>query len=108
MREPVIAIEVWRYECLCCLHEWEETFEVWHVADGHGGDAVGYRHDGQSSTSPWTGLMCPACHACSIKTFPAASAKRFPAASVTRQPAPPSQRADNLALLRLLRRLHAY
>lgn len=100
MREPIIALEVWRYECLCCLHEWEETFEVWHVADGHGGEAVGYRHDGQFSTSPWTELMCPACHGCSVKTFPAAT--------VTRRPVLPPRRTDHLDMLLRLRRVHAY
>jgi hypothetical protein len=100
MREPVIALEIWRYECLCCLHEWEETFEVWYVANGHGGDAVGYRHDGQFSTSPWTELMCPVCHGCSVKTFPAAT--------VVRHPVSPPRRADHLDMLLRLRRLHAY
>jgi hypothetical protein len=100
MREPLIALEVWRYECRSCLHEWQESFEVWYVPDGHGGDAVGYRHDGQSSTSPWTELMCPACHCCMVQTFPATMVKRRPV------PRPP--RPDDLEMIFRLRRLHAY
>lgn len=100
MREPVVSREVWRYECLSCLYEWQESYEVWHVADGHGGDAVGYHHDGQSSTSPWTELMCPTCHGCSVKTFPATT--------IVRRPVPQARRVDDLDMLFRLRRLHAY
>jgi hypothetical protein len=101
MREPLIALEVWRYECLSCLHEWQESYEVWYVPDGHGGDAVGYRHDGQCSTSPWTELMCPVCHGCAVQTFPSRT-------TVVRRPLPRPQRVDDLDLLFRLRRLHAY
>jgi hypothetical protein len=101
VREPLISREVWHYECVSCLHEWREIFEIWHVPDGHGGEAVLYRHDGLSSTSPWTELMCPSCHGCSVRTFPGST--------VVRRAAPPPRRsADVLDILLRLRRLHAY
>jgi hypothetical protein len=70
MHESMILRETWKYECLGCLHEWQEEFEVRRSLDGHGGETVAYGRMGQPCISPWAELCCPSCGGYNVKTFP--------------------------------------
>ena len=92
--------ESWVYQCTRCLETWTEEYDARHVADGHGGEAVAYRHDGQPCISPWCDHMCPRCHGYSVKAF-AAPWSRTASAHAGRDI------ADQLLVSRL-RRMGAY
>jgi hypothetical protein len=99
MHESMISPETWTYECLACLHEWHEEFEVGHCADGHGGEVVYYRRNGHRCTSPWAELFCPSCGSYDVKILPPGR---------PRSQAVPPQRHGELEMIFKLRRLHAY
>ncbi|WP_157429884.1 hypothetical protein [Actinomadura oligospora] len=92
--------EVWVYECQNCGRTWDEEFEVRHVADGHGGEAVAYEHDGHSCTTPWTEHLCPDCQRARVRAWPAPWRRHHAV--------PPTRKGDDLELVFRLRRLHAY
>jgi hypothetical protein len=99
MRESMISRETWKYECLGCLHEWQEDYEVGRSSDGHGGEVVVYNHLGHRCTSPWAEPVCPSCGAYDVKLLPTGWAVVTPI---------PRQRPTELELIFRLRRLHAY
>ena len=99
MHESMISRETWKYECLGCLYEWEEEFEVGRSSDGHGGDVVVYSRMGQRCISPWAELCCPRCGGYDVKTLPTGWAE----VAVL-----PRQRQSELEMIFRLRRLHAY
>ncbi|KAB2344061.1 hypothetical protein [Actinomadura rudentiformis] len=100
VRDAWSSHESWVYECLCCSTTWEEQFEARHTADGHGGEAVVYEHDGHRCTTPWTDHVCPNCESQNVKALPAPWAKR--------SDVPLAHRGDDLELVFRLRRLHAW
>jgi hypothetical protein len=70
MRERQIVTETWPFQCLSCGQTWEAVYEAWHVDDGHGGDAVTWRHEGVASMPPWIEPACPACSGLCVKALP--------------------------------------
>jgi hypothetical protein len=99
MHESMISRETWKYECLGCLHEWQEDFEVGRSSDGHGGEVVVYRHFGQRCTSPWAEPVCPSCGGYDVKLLPTGWRVVAP---IRRR------RHTELEMIFRLRRLHAY
>jgi hypothetical protein len=99
MHESMISREMWKYECLGCLHEWQEEFEVGRSSDGHGGDVVVYSRMGQRCISPWAELFCPRCGGYDVKTLPTGWVEVA---------ALPRQHYSELEMIFRLRRLHAY
>lgn len=71
MRESSTSPETWTYECLGCLHEWQEEYEVRRAPDGHGGEAVVYSRRGLRCLSPWAEPCCPSCGGYNVKVMPA-------------------------------------
>lgn len=100
MREAWSSHESWVYECLSCYTTWQEEYDARHTADGHGGEAVVYKHDGQCCTSPWCDHVCPNCESQNVKAFSAPWGRSLKA--------PAASRSDDLALVFRLRRLHAW
>lgn len=70
MHESMISSETWTYECLGCLHEWREEYEVRRSPDGHGGEAVVYSRSGLRCVSPWAEPCCPGCGGYNVKILP--------------------------------------
>jgi hypothetical protein len=99
MHESMISRETWKYECLACLHEWQEDYEVGRSSDGHGGAVVVYRHLGHRCTSPWTEPVCPSCGGYDVKPLPTGWRVVAPI---------PRRRDTELEMIFRLRRLHAY
>ncbi|GAA1550599.1 hypothetical protein GCM10009678_36890 [Actinomadura kijaniata] len=100
MRNAWSDHEVWIYECLRCGATWEEGFDVRHVDDGHGGEAVAYAHGGHPCTTPWTDHPCCECHSGNVKAFSAPWRKSGRV---------PEQRPDSgLETVIHLRRIHAW
>ncbi|MCW2944483.1 MAG: hypothetical protein JWR24_1200 [Actinoallomurus sp.] len=99
MHESMVTRETWTYECLSCLHEWQEDYGVARFSDGHGGEVIVYSRMGHRCTSPWAELFCPACGGYDVKILPA---------GWTQVPPLPRQRYAELEMLFHLRRLHAY
>ena len=95
MHDSMISREMWTYDCLGCLYEWQEEFEVRRSPDGHGGEAVVYGRGGHRCVSPWAELCCPACGGYNVKTFPvgwtAPLTRPRPAAPPRRRRATPSE-----------------
>lgn len=102
MRDSWSSHESWTYECLNCLTTWQEEYDARHVADGHGGEAVIYEHDGHRCTSPWCDHVCPRCGGQNVKALATPLAEAQDVAS------PVAGRSDDLAMVFRLRRLHAY
>ena len=99
MHESMVSLEMWTYECLSCLHEWQVEFEVGRCQDGHGGEVIVHRREGQRCTSPWAELYCPSCGSYEVKILPTGWVQLAPL---------PRQRHAELEMLFHLRRLHAY
>jgi hypothetical protein len=76
MRERHIVTEAWPFQCLSCGRAWEAVYEACHGDDGHGGDAVTWRHGGVASMPPWIEPSCPVCHSLRVKTLPPGSPDR--------------------------------
>jgi hypothetical protein len=70
MHESMVSREMWTYDCLGCLHEWQREFESRRSADGHGGDVIIYSLNGQRCVSPWSELYCPSCGGYNVKILP--------------------------------------
>ncbi|WP_433333563.1 hypothetical protein [Spirillospora sp. CA-294931] len=100
MRDAWSSHEVWVYECLNCFATWQEEFDARHVADGHGGEAVVYEHDGHRCITPWCDHLCNVCGGQNVKVFSAPKAKRAVP--------PQAKRPDDLELVFKLRRLNAW
>lgn len=70
MHESMISRETWKYECLGCLHEWQQEYEVRRSLDGHGGETVVYSRTGLRCVSPWAEPCCPSCDGYNVKILP--------------------------------------
>lgn len=101
MHEPTIVQEIWTYRCATCLHVWDVRYEAWHAGDGHGGDVVHYRRNGQRCVSPWSDVACANCGSYAVTPLPSPRSVR-PA-----PPAPEASRPPQPSLSRLAR-FHAY
>ncbi len=70
MNDPHIIPQTWPFTCLTCQHAWEDRYEAWHADDGHGRQAVTWRHEGAASMPPWIDPLCPACSSPRVKALP--------------------------------------
>ncbi|REE96200.1 hypothetical protein [Thermomonospora umbrina] len=102
MRESWTNYEVWVYRCNRCTTTWREEYKARHVADGHGGEAVSYEHDGHQCTSPWCDHVCPKCQSQNVKASPT------PWKQAANVPVQAAHYNEDLALVLRLRRLNAY
>ncbi|WP_344470402.1 hypothetical protein [Nonomuraea monospora] len=62
--------ETWPFECLRCLHVWEEEFVVRHLCDAYGNDGDIWLSSGVPVQPPWSDACCPACGANRVTCFP--------------------------------------
>lgn len=90
MHEPTIIQQVWTYRCASCQHVWGVRFEEWHVGDGHGGDVVHYRRNGQRCVSPWTEMSCVDCGGYAVTPLPSPRTVHPASPALARHPAEPS------------------
>jgi hypothetical protein len=70
MHESIVSRETWTYECLGCLHEWQQEYEVRRSLDGHGGETTVYSRMGLLCVSPWAEPFCPSCGGYNVKILP--------------------------------------
>ncbi|MBF8190409.1 hypothetical protein ITP53_32800 [Nonomuraea sp. K274] len=70
--------ETWPYECLRCLHVWEEDFVVRHLADAYGNETKVWLSSGVPVPPPWAGACCPGCGAYYVTSFPSGYLARHP------------------------------
>jgi hypothetical protein len=75
--------ETWPFECLHCLHVWEEEYVVRRLNDGHGNDVAVWLRSGLPVQPPWSGATCPDCGCDSVTTFPAGYLSHQPTAGLT-------------------------
>ncbi|KAB8192359.1 hypothetical protein FH608_027220 [Nonomuraea phyllanthi] len=70
--------ETWPFECLRCLHVWEEHFVVRHLTDVHGNEVEIWLSSGVAVPPPWSGACCPHCGAYHATSFPWGYLARHP------------------------------
>jgi hypothetical protein len=58
--ETYLTAEQLAFDCQDCGHQWLTTYQKQH-GKFNGSEAVTWYHNGQPSTSPWMGPMCPIC-----------------------------------------------
>lgn len=69
MGETFLTAEPLPFDCPDCGHQWVTTYEKRHVTfDGR--EAVTWYRDGQPSTSPRAGQVCPACGGYRVRMRP--------------------------------------
>ncbi|QFG26802.1 hypothetical protein F7P10_03460 [Actinomadura sp. WMMB 499] len=66
MRDIQTVTEKWRFHCLCCLHAWEDLYEVRHC-----GHATAWQLGGLPAQPPWADPICPECHSLRVKAITA-------------------------------------
>ncbi|GAA4227200.1 hypothetical protein FHR32_000198 [Streptosporangium album] len=67
MKEIDAVTEAWDFQCLRCLHVWEDVYEAFHADDGR---PVVWRRRGFVTTAPWVDRSCPNCSAPQVKPLP--------------------------------------
>ncbi|MEV4472448.1 hypothetical protein ACFFR3_20705 [Nonomuraea salmonea] len=90
MRDEFESRESWPFECLRCLHVWEEDYVVRHLSDGHGHTVQVWLRHGVPVQPPWSGPCCPACGSSSLTSFPPGYLDRHPEL-VAADPLPPAR-----------------
>ncbi|GAB2955252.1 hypothetical protein ACFMQL_01290 [Nonomuraea fastidiosa] len=90
MREEFESRVSWPFECLRCLHVWEEPYVVRHLADGHGGTVEVWSKHGLPVQPPWSGPCCPACGSSRLTSFPPGYLDRHPELAAA-DPLPPAR-----------------
>lgn len=70
MRDGFEAREIWPFECLNCLHVWEEEYVVRHMSDDHGNEVETWLRSGVTVQPPWSDACCPGCGAFHVTSFP--------------------------------------
>lgn len=78
MTEGFDTREAWPFECLRCLHVWEENFVVRHLTDVHGNEVDLWLSAGVTVPPPWSGTCCPHCGAYRVTSFPRGYLARHP------------------------------
>ncbi|MFI6390288.1 hypothetical protein ACIBHY_08985 [Nonomuraea sp. NPDC050547] len=76
MRETDVFSEIWTFFCQRCSHVWQDEYEARHLDDGHGGDAVAWRHHGVHSMPPWAHATCVSCDGVMVTVLPAIPGQR--------------------------------
>ncbi|TYB68902.1 hypothetical protein FXF51_10450 [Nonomuraea sp. PA05] len=70
MPDEFDTCETWPFECLRCLHVWEEEFVVRHLCDAYGNGGDIWLSSGVPVQPPWSDACCPACGAYRVTCFP--------------------------------------
>ncbi|MEW9549279.1 hypothetical protein [Nonomuraea sp. NPDC050783] len=78
----------WPFECLRCLHVWEEDFLVRHLLDVHGNETQIWLSSGVAVQPPWSGSCCPGCGAYHVTSFPSGYLARHPELMAAPDPEP--------------------
>ncbi|MCK2217354.1 hypothetical protein MF672_026715 [Actinomadura sp. ATCC 31491] len=78
----------WPYECLRCLHVWEEDFLLRSLTDVHGNETQIWLRSGVSVQPPWSGSCCPGCGAYDVTSFPSGYLSRHPELIAAPDPEP--------------------
>ncbi|GGV39378.1 hypothetical protein GCM10010182_74730 [Actinomadura cremea] len=63
-RSVQTVTEKWRFHCLCCLHAWEDLYEVRHC-----GHAIAWQLSGMPAQPPWADPICRECHSLRVKAL---------------------------------------
>ncbi|NRQ37739.1 hypothetical protein HII36_38810 [Nonomuraea sp. NN258] len=88
MHDAFESRESWPFECLRCLHVWEEDYVVRHLTDDHGNDVDVWSRSGAIVQPPWSGTCCPACGAFHTTSFPSGYLSRHPELLAAPDPEP--------------------
>jgi hypothetical protein len=80
--------EMWPYECLSCLHVWEQEFVVRHLSDAYGNGVDIWLSSGVRVPPPWSGACCPGCGAYDVTWFPSGYLTRHPELVAGPEPEP--------------------
>ncbi|MCF6475058.1 hypothetical protein FAF44_42815 [Nonomuraea sp. MG754425] len=91
MPDEFDTCETWPFECLRCLHVWEEEFVVRHLSDAYGNEGDIWLSSGVPVQPPWSDACCPACGANRVTWFPSGYPTRGPEPEPERVPAPPGR-----------------
>ncbi|HEX4813469.1 MAG TPA: hypothetical protein VFV66_12035 [Nonomuraea sp.] len=78
----------WPYECLRCLHVWEEDFVVRDLSDAYGNETRIWLRSGVAVQPPWSGTCCPDCGAYRVTSFPAGYLAHHPELVPAAEPEP--------------------
>ncbi|WP_157549185.1 hypothetical protein [Nonomuraea candida] len=70
--------ETWPFQCLRCLHVWEEDFVVRSLTDAYGNEGHIWLSSGVPVPPPWSGACCPCCGAYGVTWFPSGYSTRHP------------------------------
>ncbi|MEV0613089.1 hypothetical protein AB0I81_07160 [Nonomuraea sp. NPDC050404] len=80
--------ETWPFECLRCLHVWEEDFVVRHLCDAYGNGGDIWLSSGIPVPPPWSGTCCPGCGRYDVTWFPSGYSSRHPELVPALEPEP--------------------
>lgn len=78
MRDGFNTQETWPFECMRCLHVWEEEYVVRHLMDDYGNEVTIWLRAGVTVQPPWSGMSCPGCGAYHVTSFPTGYLSRHP------------------------------
>ncbi|WP_219460275.1 hypothetical protein [Nonomuraea rhizosphaerae] len=70
--------ETWPFECLSCLHVWQEEYVVRHVTDDYGNEITLWQRSGVTVQPPSSDTCCPGCGAYHVTSFPTGYLSRHP------------------------------
>ncbi|MEV0627039.1 hypothetical protein [Nonomuraea wenchangensis] len=78
----------WPFECLRCLHVWEEDYLLRTVIDARGNETQIWLSSGVAVQPPWSGPSCPGCGAYRVTSFPSGYLSRHPELVAAQEPDP--------------------
>jgi hypothetical protein len=78
VRDGFNTRETWPFECLSCLHVWEEEYVVQHLMDDYGNELTIWKRGGVIVQPPGPDACCPGCGAYHVTSFPAGYLSRHP------------------------------
>ncbi|MGH3322374.1 MAG: hypothetical protein ACRDN9_19815 [Streptosporangiaceae bacterium] len=70
MRDVLVTVETWTFDCATCSRIWSQDYEVWHTYDHNGGEVVVWHRGGFACLPPWSGIACPHCDGLRVKIRP--------------------------------------
>ncbi|MEU0571409.1 hypothetical protein ABZ297_39265 [Nonomuraea sp. NPDC005983] len=88
MRDGFETRKTWPFECLRCLHVWEEEYVVRHLMDDYGNEVEIWLQSGVPVQPPWSGASCPGCGAYHVTSFPSGYLSRHPELMAAPEPEP--------------------
>jgi hypothetical protein len=78
VRDGFDTRETWPFECMRCLHVWEEDYEVRHLTDNYGNEVAIWLRAGVTVQPPGSDMCCPGCGAYHVTSFPTGYLSRHP------------------------------